>query len=262
MDNLIVLNLDYNKLQLIKESKPYYSDYSSCSYLTLSGLKNLRYLSVFENQIQSIDSIAFKNNIALNYLNLSTNDITDMHSDSCVHLESLKVLDLSFNKLENVPFFSNNSKNLTFLSVSYNNIKQIMSHAFANTRLRQLLLRGNQIDEIDVEAFAHLSVLEELDLSYNKLNILPEGWTMPLTSLKYLDLSNNKFISLTSLFLTNTMPLVEVYLVNSLEYLNAIHFKTMPQNETINLIQLSKFRYKFETDSEIDNINKFLDTDY
>jgi len=116
-------------------------------------------------------------------------------------------------------------------------------------KLTKLLIGRNQIDEIDVDAFVYLSALEELDLSKNKLNFLPEGWTEFLVSLKYLDLSDNKFTSLESLSLTNTLPLIKMYLMNNpLEYLNVGYFDNLPQNLTIsiksNLVLQNEYEFK------------------
>ncbi|XP_011706719.1 PREDICTED: leucine-rich repeat-containing G-protein coupled receptor 5-like [Wasmannia auropunctata] len=233
MSKLLALNLKNNRFNSIKNN-----EYS----LSVADLKALQYLSVSENKINSIDSGAFQDNNNLLYLNLSTNYINYLHPKTFANLQYLKTLDLSNNTLEEVPQISNETE-ISVLYINHNNIKKIISYAFAQMpKLTKLLMGKNQIDEIDIDAFAFLSILEELDLSTNILSFLPDGWAKSLVSLKYLDLSDNKFTSLESLSLTSALPITEMYLMmNPLEYLNVRYFEDLPQNLTINLINKSKF---------------------
>ncbi|GAB1861234.1 Rac GTPase-activating protein 1 [Camponotus japonicus] len=226
--NLLALNLDYNYLRYISHQ---YNRYNF-----LADLENLRYLSVSRNEIDFINSNTFENTNKLVYLNLSANKITRFYSGTFVKLQSLRLLDLSFNKLEEVPQISSETI-ISILFLNCNNIKSIISNAFVQMpKLIKLLLGGNQISKINVKAFAQLSLLEILDLSRNKLNFLPEGWSEFLTSLKYLNLNDNEFTSLEYLSLTNVLPLMELHLANnSLEYLNVSYFENLPQNLTVSL---------------------------
>jgi len=228
---LFALNLDKNNFNNIQQ----YNEYSKT--LSMAGLKDLHYLSVSRNKINTIELDAFRDNNELLFLNLSSNDIHYLHPKTFANLQYLETLDLSNNQLENVPEISNETE-ISTLYINNNNIKKIISHTFVHMpKLMKLLMGNNQIDNIDVNAFAHLIVLEELDLSKNMLSSLPERWTESLVSLKYLDLSDNKFTSLESLSLTNMLPLITVYLKkNSLEYLNVKYFENLPQNLTIDLI--------------------------
>jgi len=245
INKLFALNLDNNRFYNIINS------YNG-SGLSVINLKDLHYLSISTNNINIIDSGAFQDNNKLLYLNLSHNQINYVYPKTFANLKNLKTLDLSNNKLLNVPEISNEIK-ISTLYINRNNIKRIISHTFTEMpKLTKLLIGGNQIDEIDVDAFVYLSALEELDLSENKLNFLPEGWTEFLVSLKYLDLSDNKFTSLESLSLTNTLPLIEMYLRNNLlEYLNVGYFENLPQNLTIsmksNLVLQNEYK-KYEDD--------------
>ncbi|XP_011050527.1 PREDICTED: toll-like receptor 13 [Acromyrmex echinatior] len=235
-NKLFALNLDKNKFNNIQQQFGY--------ALLMAGLKNLHYLSVSRNEINSIEVDAFKNNNELLFLNLSSNRIRYLHPNTFANLQYLETLDLSINQLENVPYIPHETK-ISILYVNNNNIKKIISDTFVHmSKLMKLLMGKNQIDKIDVNAFAHLTVLEELDLSSNMLSSLPEGWTESLVSLKYLNLSDNKFTSLESLSLTNTLPLITVYLMkNSLEYLNVKYFENLPQNLTIDLINSNFTKY-------------------
>ncbi|XP_018049392.1 PREDICTED: leucine-rich repeat-containing protein 15-like [Atta colombica] len=230
-NKLFALNLDKNKFNNIRQ---YNNGYGG---LSMADLKNLHYLSISGNEINTIESDAFQNNNELLFLNLSSNRIRHLHPKTFANLQYLKTIDLSINQLD-VLQISINETELSTLYINNNNIKNITSHTFMHMpKLMKLLMRKNHIDKIDVNTFVHLTFLEELDLSKNMLSSLPEGWTESLVSLKYLDLSDNKFTSLESLSLTNTLPLITVYLKkNSLEYLNVKYFENLPQNLTIDLI--------------------------
>lgn len=231
-NKLFTLNLDKNKFNNIQQ---YNNGYNGG--LSMADLKNLHYLSVSRNEINTIESDAFQNNNELLFLNLSSNRIRHLHPKTFADLQYLKTLDLSNNQLE-VLQISINETEISTLYINNNNIKNITSDTFMQMpKLMKLLMGKNKIDKIDVNTFAHLTILEELDLSSNMLSFLPEGWTESLVSLKYLDLCDNEFTSLESLSLTNTLPLITVYLMNnSLEYLNVKYFENLPQNLTIDLI--------------------------
>ncbi|XP_018355580.1 PREDICTED: leucine-rich repeat-containing G-protein coupled receptor 5-like [Trachymyrmex septentrionalis] len=245
-NKLFALNLDENKFNNIRH-------YGNS--LSMIGLKNLHYLSVSGNNINTIESDAFQDNNELLFLNLSSNHIHDLYSTTFENLQYLETLDLSINQLENVPQLSNETE-ISTLYINSNNIKKIISHTFVRMpKLMKLLMRENQIDEIDVNAFAHLNLLKELDLSGNMLSSLPKGWTESLVSLKYLGLSENKFTSLESLSLTNTWPSIDVlYLMkNPLECLNVKYFENLPQNLVIDLINNSNFTKKWIQDTSTPN---------
>lgn len=229
--NVTTLILDNNKLT-------YLTHRSNTTHigLWLNALVNLRYLSVAGNNIHTVNSEAFKDLNNLIYLNLSSNIISSLYPETFAKLESLKTLDLSRNQLQKIIDISAVT-NITTLSLNCNSIQSVPEHAFKQMpNLMELSLNGNQIKEVDINGFAYLYYLEKLDLSNNKLSSLPEGWTGAFNSLRHLDLSENQFTSLESLSLSNTLPLVEVYLVmNPLKYLAAGSFNNLPTNVTVNL---------------------------
>ncbi|XP_018049376.1 PREDICTED: insulin-like growth factor-binding protein complex acid labile subunit [Atta colombica] len=200
---LFALNLDRNNFDIINSRHEFQWT------LSMAGLKNLHYLSVSKNKINNIDSDAFKDNNKLLFLNLSSNYIHELHPKTFAYLQNLKTLDLSGNLLKDVPQISNETE-ISILYISNNYIYKILSHTFTHMpKLIKLLMGENRINEIDVNAFAPLTVLEELDLSRNMLSFLPKKLAETLVSLKYLDLSENKFTSLESLSLTNTWPSIK-----------------------------------------------------
>lgn len=175
----------------------------------------LEVLDVSESEIFEINDNAFKNsgNITelflndnyltevkfklaqLTFLNLSNNNFINLDTDIFIKFPQLKILDFS----------SNNINNLTISHVPENGVFE----------LRQLYLRNNNFNEINITYFKKL---QTLDLSYNKIDnlevhffedfkelrhfyvrnnnikTLPIGIFSPLTELIELDLSYNQLI--------------------------------------------------------------------
>ncbi|XP_018404942.1 PREDICTED: leucine-rich repeat-containing protein let-4-like [Cyphomyrmex costatus] len=235
-NELFALNLYGNNFGTINSNNTYRLA------LSMGGLKNLHYLSVSGNKIDTIDLYAFQNNDHLVFLNLSSNAINYLPSNIFANLQYLETVDLSSNHFEYVPSLSNKTE-ISTLYINNNQIDKIFSNNFLHMpKLVKLLIGENRIDEIDVNAFAKLTVLEKLDLSRNELSSLPKGWAEPLVSLKYLDLSENKFTLLESLSLTNTLPSIDVlYMANNQLKLNVKYFENLPQNLTIDFINRSNF---------------------
>ncbi|XP_050458972.1 leucine-rich repeat-containing G-protein coupled receptor 5-like [Cataglyphis hispanica] len=180
--SLLVLNLDNNNLKYVKKynnsrdhsdnpyNRHYRYRYNNNQFdpvfnfygLEMTGLENLHYLSISQNNISFIESNAFEDTNELIYLNLSTNYITYLNSETFEKLQSLRSLDLSFNRLEDVPQISNETV-ISTLFLNCNNIKNIISNAFVQMpKLTKLLLGGNQINEINIKAFAHLSFFRDI----------------------------------------------------------------------------------------------------
>ncbi|XP_014470842.1 PREDICTED: leucine-rich repeat-containing protein 15-like isoform X2 [Dinoponera quadriceps] len=229
--NVTTLILDNNRFTMIRD----FSNNPNDIGLWLSAFHNLRHLSVAGNMISTIYS-DFSGLNNLTYLNLSRNEISSLSSGAFQKLLQLETLDLSQNKIQEVIKMSS-AINVTTLLLSCNKIQKVPANAFQQMpELRELSLKANLIEEVDVNSFAYLNYLETLDLSDNKLSSLPEGWTGAFNSLQILDLSENKFTSLESLSLSNTLPLVEVYLMaNPLKYLDAGSFDNLPKNVTVDL---------------------------
>ncbi|XP_013395440.1 leucine-rich repeat neuronal protein 3 [Lingula anatina] len=117
---------------------------------TVDGLKNLKELYFFDNEIKKIGALAFAGLVNLEVLNLNYNYIASIHVNAFVGLNRLKKLFLTRNKLTRVDPG-------VFSSV---------------TTLRQLFLNENQITEVAPKAFNGLRNLTDLRLNKNKLQSL------------------------------------------------------------------------------------------
>ncbi|XP_060633442.2 leucine-rich repeat-containing G-protein coupled receptor 5 isoform X2 [Anolis sagrei] len=104
---------------------------------------------------------------SLESLTLTGAQITSLPETVCDQLPNLQVLDLSYNRLEDLPHFT------------------------ACKKLQKINLHHNEIYEIQVDTFQQLVFLRSLDLAWNKLSIIHANAFSSLLSLVKLDLSSN-----------------------------------------------------------------------
>ncbi|KAI4472980.1 hypothetical protein M0802_016388 [Mischocyttarus mexicanus] len=162
----------------------------------------------YKNKFENITVLSFRN--CSNYnsfipsinqtklldLDLSFDDIFFFEPGLLNRSPSLERLRLDNNFLDRIDFIDS-LKNLTHLSLAYNNISYILPGTFKNqTNLKILNLCGNIIDIIINESFSDLEKLEKLDLSENFIISLPMSWMSNLRNLRYLDLRMNMFSSI------------------------------------------------------------------
>lgn len=228
--NIEILIADKNMFMNL--NKNYCFDYSLC----VTDMPKLKILSVSNSLLDRIDPDFFGHMTELTTLNLSSNSLNnnvDGLFDDCISLQNLN---LDNNRLTNISVFKKQS-NLYIFSAKKNNIEYINSEDFINmTNLRQLHLSNNNISNIDKNTFSSLKLLEELHLAYNFLTNLPAEWSNNLKSLRYLDVTGNKFKRLASLSLSKTLPLTELYLLDSkIISFSPMTLLALPENVTIYL---------------------------
>ncbi|CAG2205667.1 unnamed protein product [Mytilus edulis] len=134
------------------------------------------------------------------YLNLQHNLIIRIPNNTFKHMTNLKVLDLSFNKLQSMNDQSfSGLRNLMKLDLNNNMIRGGMSNkVFGSMKcLTDLDLSHNGLTRINEKTFVGLQNLQILHLNNNKLqyNIsrFPTGSFKPLGSLTRLSIQNNNF---------------------------------------------------------------------
>ncbi|XP_044584733.1 leucine-rich repeat-containing G-protein coupled receptor 5-like [Cotesia glomerata] len=205
--NLSSLFLDGNRIQSLSHL-PCLDE----SNLSLRHATRLRFLSLSQNMITSVQRDSFDDCRALKSLNLAHNRISSIPFGTFDGLSELRDLSLSYNQLTSLPDFRN-VRVLTSLSLDHNLIEYIPSGAFCDLgELKWLSLGNNRIKNVFVEAFVNLDSLEEIDLSYNELTYLPYGWIRGSTRLKHLDVRGNRFTRIEDLALDCTVSLKYLYL--------------------------------------------------
>ena len=198
LDSLQKLDFKFNKINSIVE---FFFKFPNLVHLDLSfnnfydlrrvyllNLFNLKWLSLGNNQILTIETETFNQMINLIYLDLSQNLIYDLAPDLFEKLINLKELKLSGNKLETVKnVYFNNLVSIDSLELSSNLFKNFTLFTFG---LKSLKFSSNSIEKWNFSD----STLEYLDLSFNNLETFKNSYE----NLTYLDLSHNPKLSFIS----------------------------------------------------------------
>nr|XP_023019889.1 toll-like receptor 6 [Leptinotarsa decemlineata] len=137
----------------------------------LKLFRNLKYLNLSHNKIDTLRSSDFEDMDQLERLDLTFNlfhDWKDIHSQVFTNLVSLVFLDMSNNELGSIPQFSNH---------------------FVVNSLQILELNNCSIESVPALAFNNMSSLKELHLSSNPIREI--NGTFSSSSIRFIDLSNS-----------------------------------------------------------------------
>jgi Leucine-rich repeat (LRR) protein len=177
----------------------------------ISQFKNLKYLSLSNGELGSLDELGYLKN--LEYLTLKKSEITAV--GDLIALSSLRYLDLSNNNISNASVISHLT-NLTYLNLSNNKISNT-SFLERLVNITELNLQSNAIRSAD--HLQNFNKLEALNLSDNKINNI--NALQFCRALKRLDLSYNRIVDLVPL--SNLSRLEEVNLnKNKIEDLSPV----------------------------------------
>ncbi|XP_011498192.1 PREDICTED: chaoptin-like [Ceratosolen solmsi marchali] len=145
------------------------------------AFSELLHLFINSNMIYRISPDAFSYLPKLLTLDLSINKLEVLPQECLKGLEHLRLLNLTYNRLQELEDFPSDLKTLQVLDVSFNQINQIRETTFQYLEnLSELYILGNQISNIAVDAFKCLVKLRILDLSKNYLKSLPVNAFRPL----------------------------------------------------------------------------------
>ncbi|XP_055848500.1 chaoptin isoform X1 [Episyrphus balteatus] len=224
------LNISHNQIAIFDDELSsymyiYHLDVSHnliSNSLSFSNLGNtLRILNLMNNELSSLGNHAFGDLEFLEVLNLSYNNISSLRRRSFQGLNSLQELDLSNNRLDQlqVEQFSNLRK-LRILRIRNNHLRALPREVFMNTRLeyldishnfltvwpvpaftdvgftlRSIQFVANTLEYLDSSMFINSQFLFDLNLSQNKITVLPDNTFTFLTNLTNLDLSFNPLVT-------------------------------------------------------------------
>ncbi|XP_075722956.1 toll-like receptor 8 isoform X2 [Rhipicephalus microplus] len=185
LPKLVRLDLSRNKIETLEEE-----------YLT--GLPKLRYLVLSQNSIHNLSPKLFRQAKSLVLVKLNNNHI---HSVEGVfdHLSGLEVLDLNLNNIceaDSIARFTLSS--LKELTLEHNCISQITR--FQNAQIQRLVFRENFLTNVTAGAFQQLKKLTTLDLSNNSIAKLSDSLFARNSVLQEINLSINKLTSALMLF--------------------------------------------------------------
>lgn len=171
---------------------------------------HLRYLDLSFNELKSIPEYFFAKMDSLEVLNVSNNCIGSFSVTDVGFLRKLKVVDLSFNSLQNLTFENYALPSLEELFFQGNKLTTLDHQVFRRLpSIRYLHAQKNELqicasdqyqynpdlDPPSCVSFTSVKTLQALDLSENNLLSLPAN-AFSNTPLKFLDLSLNPGLEL------------------------------------------------------------------
>ena len=194
--------LDYNNLNITEIEEDYFQQ---------AQFQNLTLINLSYNNITNLPDNVFRSNSALKVLNLSFNLLDDLHF-SLKYLIHLNILNLNSNLFEN---FSKQTfeKNIELikLQLNSNSFTKLHKNWFSNLyNLRFLYLKNNKISKLNT-SFDSLVNLEILDLSFNEIAYISNSLKYN-TALKTLYLNSNKLFIVTKKCLAHLINLKELHL--------------------------------------------------
>ncbi|NXA37786.1 LRIG1 protein, partial [Eudromia elegans] len=169
------------------------------------------------NRIRSIEASQLKPYVALETLDLSFNDITEIRNGCFPQGLHIKELYLGSNRISTLEpgAFDSLSRSLLTLRLSKNRITQLPVKAFRLPRLTQLELNRNRIRLIEGLTFQGLDSLEVLKLQRNNISKLTDGAFWGLAKMQVLHLEYNSLTEVNSGSLYGLSSLYQLHLSNN-----------------------------------------------
>lgn len=180
-------------------------------------------LSLQHNKIRTVEGSQLKAYLALELLDLSSNNITEVRSACFPHGLHIKELNLASNRISTLELgaFDGLSRSLQTLRLSKNRITQLPVKAFKLPRLTQLDLNRNRIRLIEGLTFQGLDSLEVLKLQRNNISKLTDGAFWGLSKMHVLHLEHNSLVEVNSGSLYGLISLHQLHLSNN--FISRIH---------------------------------------
>jgi len=206
------------------------------------GAKFLQKINLEDNKIEKLDynmvnCINCVDCYCLRQLceiNLSQNQIAEIHKHAFYGLISLRKIWLSFNKISSI-------NQLTFIKL---------------ISLNELYLNNNQIEKIENATFNHLKNLQLLDLSSNKIQEIEKASFHKLESLKEIRLEGNQLENLDPLLFFGLKNLKRIYL-HSNKFLNDKNNKLELYLEE-NVLRVALYLNSYWADNNINLIKNLV----
>ncbi|XP_045777403.1 probable leucine-rich repeat receptor-like protein kinase At1g35710 isoform X2 [Maniola jurtina] len=133
---------------------------------TFRGLFRVKYLDLTNTRLFSCLNESFSGMVSLNFLNVSHGQLETIEYDAFKATGAIKVIDLSYNMLQNFNVNTSSISHLSELYLNHNKLNNVTSKTFKNLLLLEKLnLASNNIFYID--GLQTLSHLRDLNLFFN-----------------------------------------------------------------------------------------------
>ncbi|KAJ3652392.1 hypothetical protein Zmor_018361 [Zophobas morio] len=190
----------------------------------------------------------------VSYLSLANNSIVNISDSIFSNLQDMITLDLSYNNIEQIhpdafdgQYLLNEFrplKSLKNLHLDHNRISSLSNDVFEHTpHIEFLTISHNPLDKIDHQtlvAITSLVYLKQLDLSYTGLSSLPDAFLHTPRYLEKLDLSGNQFHRIPET-LGDSHNLSDLYFNNN-PIVNLTEENGFPKIPTLKILHLSGMR--------------------
>lgn len=209
-----------------------------CSFTTpgLHGFPNLTYANLRGNKISTLTQRSFLRNHFLVELDISANEITDIHPQAFVGARQLTFVNLSANSLKGSLLsktFATNY-NLKTLDLSMNRLESVGNLSIL--MLQNLDLSQCQIKDIRQDSLISLPWLTYLNLSSNPIENIPDN--IQSWYLKQLDLSYCRLSSITNDTFRRLPDIARINLIGN-RFTNPFRVEMFTYNEQLYSLQLS-----------------------
>lgn len=158
--------------------------------LSLGKLQYLETLNISSNDIESLPNFEFPK---LRELDLSFNRITEI-PDSFASCMALTTVNFSFNRLKTLPHSLVQCRKIAQIIAAGNEFIAFPHVVFSFAQIQKLVLSGNRITHVPSDA-ASFFFLKQLDLSNNNFTVFPDILNM-ITNLTIISFSHNRITSI------------------------------------------------------------------
>uniref|UniRef100_A0A915I4V2 Uncharacterized protein n=1 Tax=Romanomermis culicivorax TaxID=13658 RepID=A0A915I4V2_ROMCU len=221
---------------------------------SFSKLKFLQMLT-----IRNFSNVGFPNSTAftenLLYMQIYHSSITKIPEFLTESARKLEYLKIQYTNIREVDIVAK-LENLKLCFLPRNKIQDLSATIFSNKMLTDLDLSYNQIENLSHETFSGLTSLIFLDLSNNPLSRIPSGMFVTLRKLKWLYLSHedDKGWNINSADQTENAKILS--LRPSLEYLATHHFAGLSSLQYLSLANNPRLKLDYLALKPLGNLEK------
>ena len=240
--------LEKPKYEFLQKIHLFNNSLESIDSLETTNVKNVEVFILAKNDISSINALAKINFTKLKELNLANNKIKDISPLANIKFDNLEILDLNHNEIEILSKFGKNK--LKKLNLYNNKIKDISPLKESNLEELEILnLNSNQISDLSELQYINFKNLKELYLYNNNINNVEILGNKNMSNLEVINLNTNNISNLDKLQNANITELKELYIsynkIKEIKFLEKVNF---PKLEILSLQNQQK-------DSKIEDIS-------
>lgn len=207
-------------------------------------LYNMEVLDLGHNNLSLLRRRCFQGLTGLQRLDLSNNHISQLQMDQFTDLRNLRILNLAHNRLRSLPREIFLHTRIEYLDLSHNQLAMwpAVSLSDIGFTLRNVQIAANDIEYLEPDMFLNSPYVHTLNLSRNKLVVIPDHTFVHLHNLTALDLSNNPLV---------TANLEQIFM-HTLA-LRVLHLRAMG---LYNMPSLASVKHLTELDVSVNNLQE------